>query len=313
MAQLFLDYEGQINKLTNEKTLIINDEEYAIDVLKRISYFSLIGGYKNIFINPTMNKYYRGVCFENIVSLYQFDEELRSLFMKYILKIERKLHSVISYHFTQVYGENQKEYLNKNNYEYTSKNKDEIDKLIKKLAYLANKNPHYEYINYHRNKYGNVPLWVLVNALPFGSVSKIYQYSNPSMKAKICKDFDNLNERQLEQILSVVTKFRNVCAHGERLFSYRTKDDIGNLLIHQKLHIAKKNSKYIYGKNDLFAVVISLKYLLPKQDFLEFKKQLMKIINQLVSSVDFLKEESVLKEMGFPENWKRISLYRKLR
>jgi len=178
--------------------------------------------------------------------------------MKYILKVERKLHSVLSYHFTQVFGENQSAYLNPNNYNYITKNQKEIKKLIKKLKYCANENTHYNYFNYHRNKYTNVPLWVLVIALPLGSVSKMYKYSKLSMQSKICKDFDNLNERQLEQILSVMTKFRNVCAHGERLFSYRTTDSIGDLLLHKKLAIPKKNSNYIYGKNDLFAVVISL-------------------------------------------------------
>jgi abortive infection bacteriophage resistance protein len=312
MAQDFLTYEEQIKKLRDEKGLTINNEAYAIGVLKHISYFALIGGYKNVFINPTMNKYYRDVAFEDVVLLYQFDEELRSLFMKYILKVERKLHSVLSYHFTQTFGERQEEYLDNNNYNYVPINQYEIDKLIRKLNYLANTDTHYEYINYHRTHYSNVPLWVLVNALPLGSVSKIYCFSKFSIQSKVCKDFDNLNERQLEQILSVVTKFRNVCAHGERLFSYRTSDSIGDLLLHQKLDIPKKNSEYMYGKHDLFAVVISLRYLLPKEDFLAFKRQLIKLINGLVRDVEHLKKEDILKEMGFPSNWEKISLFRKI-
>ncbi len=68
MSQAFLDYDGQVDKLINEKELIVDDKEYAIRMLTQISYFSLIGGYKNIFINPTMNKYKRGVRFEDIVS-----------------------------------------------------------------------------------------------------------------------------------------------------------------------------------------------------------------------------------------------------
>ena len=35
--------------------------------------------------------------------------------------------------------------------------------------------------------------------------------------------------------------------------------------------------RYIYGKNDLFSVVITFRYLLPKTDFLLFKKQLLHI------------------------------------
>ena len=60
MSQTFLDYNGQVDKLINEKQLIVADRSYAIDMLKKYSYFSLIGGYKNIFINKSAKKYKRG-------------------------------------------------------------------------------------------------------------------------------------------------------------------------------------------------------------------------------------------------------------
>ena len=89
--------------MANVKDLIVNDRDFAVEMLTRYGYFSLIGGYKNIYINKSVRKYKRGTTFEDIVNLYKFDEELRSLFLKNILKFERKLHSVISYHFTQIY------------------------------------------------------------------------------------------------------------------------------------------------------------------------------------------------------------------
>ena len=52
-----------------------------------------------------------------------------------------------------------------------------------------------------------------------------------------------------------------------RLFSYHTYIDIPDTLLHKKLGISKNGSKYIYGKNDLFSVVITFRYLLPKTDF----------------------------------------------
>ena len=60
-------------------------------------------------------------------------------------------------------------------------------------------------------------------------------------------------------ILTAMVKFRNVCAHGERLFTYRTADSIHDLPIHKKLDISQKGTQYINGKNDLFSVVIALK------------------------------------------------------
>ena len=74
------------------------------------------------------------------------------------------------------------------------------------------------------------------------------------------------------KFLKVLTLYRNVCAHNERLFSYHTYIDIPDTLIHKKLDIPKNTSKYIFGKNDLFCVVIAFRYLLPQTDFLIFKK-----------------------------------------
>lgn len=311
MPQAFLDYNGQIDKLINEKDLIIPDRVYATEMLTRYGYFSLIGGYKNIYINKSVRKYKRGTTFEDIVNLYVFDEELRSLFLKYILKFERKLHSVISYHFTQTYGEQQSYYLDKHNFNYIPKYSAGIDELTRKLSRLATRPTDYAYINYHRRKYNNVPLWVLINAVTLGSISRFYMYSNPSLQSKICKNFPCLNEKQLEQILSVVTKFRNVCAHGERLFTYQTRDTIGDLLLHKKLNIPMKNQKYIYGKNDLFSIVISLRYILSKDDFIMFKRQLDKLIINLIS-ITSLTEQDILSAMGFPANWKKITIFKKL-
>lgn len=66
--------------------------------------------------------------------------------------------------------------------------------------------------------------------------------------------------------------FRNICAHGERLYSYKTKNAIPDFPIHDKLGIIKKGKQYECGKHDLFAVVIALRYLLPKNLFKNLNK-----------------------------------------
>ena len=48
MPKLFLSYDQQIEKLKNEKNLQIDDEVYAKEILRQTSYYSLIGGYKDI-------------------------------------------------------------------------------------------------------------------------------------------------------------------------------------------------------------------------------------------------------------------------
>ena len=63
------------------------------------------------------------------------------------------------------------------------------------------------------------------------------------------------------------------------------------------------------GKQDLFAVVIAFRYLLPGKDFLEFKRKLIKEIDRVNREVEHISEVELLNKMGFPETWKSITKY----
>lgn len=310
MSKPFLSFQDQIHKLRS-KNLTISDSSYAERMLREIGYFGLIGGYKEPFKNPTTKKYKDGTTFESIVELYKFDETLRELFLKYILKIERHIRSLLSYYFTAKYGENQSFYLDVNSYVSFPNRSNDVSKLIGILDSLANKNSDYPYINHQRLTYGNVPLWVLVNGLTFGTLSKFYGLVQPDIRTKISRNFNAIKEKQLTQYLKVITKFRNVCAHNERLFSFKTKNAIPDTILHTKLSIPQKGTQYLYGKQDLFALVIAFRYLLSDEDFKKFKKSLSRIFSDYLSKKHSLSQENIYALMGFPSNWKNITRYRK--
>ena len=308
MPKPFLTYEEQIDKLEFEKNLIISKREYARFMLQHIGYFGLISGYKEPFKNKTTKKYKDGTKFEDIVALYKFDENLRELFLKYILRLERHIKSLTSYYFTEKYGELQAQYLSGKNFINEKKHLTDVSRLIEKLDDLANNNTDYPYINHQRKEYNNVPLWVLFNGITFGTLSKFYSLMTQDLKAKVSKNFKSVNEKQLEQFLTVITKFRNVCAHNERLYSYTTRDDIPNTEVHKKMNILIKGNNYVYGKNNLFAIVISFRYLLPFDDFAKFLQSLDEIINHYLMSQEYISQNELLNLMGFPQNWKSIKL-----
>ena len=158
MPKPFLTYEQQLAKLRDEKHLVISDQESASNKLKRIGYYSLISGYKHLFRIPNQKNYKDGVSFDEIVALYEFDESLRELFLHYLLHIERHMRSLLSYYFTEKNGELQVSYLNKENYNYSRKHKNGIDRLVSELQKLAQTEQH-PYIAYQRNNYHNVPLF----------------------------------------------------------------------------------------------------------------------------------------------------------
>ena len=76
--------------------------------------------------------------------------------------------------------------------------------------------------------------------------------------------------------------------------------------------LLKKGKQYECGKHDLFAVVIALRYLLPKDLFKKFKQELANLLSKHLSATSCYTEKEFLKYMGFPENGIKITRYRKL-
>ncbi|MBQ8802258.1 MAG: Abi family protein [Tyzzerella sp.] len=309
--KIFLTYQQQIDKLKEEKNLTIPDSDYAKSVLKEISYYSLIGGYKNLFKSGPSGKFIHGVTFNELVSFYYFDEELRTLFLKYLLHVERRIKSMISYYFCEKYGESQTEYLNITNYTVSKKNIHDVNRLISSLNKTITLPSHYSYITHHATKYNNVPLWVATNAITFGQVSKLYQYLPNDIQSKISKEFEHISERQLHQFIRVLSSCRNVCAHSERLYSFAVKESIPDTVLHKKLKIQQKKGQYLLGKNDLFSVVIALRYLINNHEFTSFKKSLKKLIKTVLYNCPHLTETQLLSKMGFPSNWDSITRFKK--
>jgi len=84
VSNRFSTYEEQIEKLKREKELLIPNEIYAKQMLEKWGYYSLINGYKELFLHAVSGKYGYGVTFEEIVALFQFDEKLRTFFEVHI-------------------------------------------------------------------------------------------------------------------------------------------------------------------------------------------------------------------------------------
>ena len=127
--------------------------------------------------------------------------------------------------------------------------------------------------------YHNVPLWVLINTLTHGQISKLYTLLPSQIRSSISENFPHVKEKTLEQYLKILTLFRKVCVHNERLYSFRTQIDFRDTKLHDKHGIPKKGIQYVYGKRDLFGVVIAFRYLLPKESLIDFKCSLIKLVH----------------------------------
>ena len=62
----------------------------------------------------------------------------------------------------------------------------------------------------------------------------------------------------------------------------------------------------MYGKNDLFAVVIMLKQLLTDKEFSDFISEIGYEIDLLDGKIDIVPLNLILNKIGFPNNWREI-------
>ena len=69
------------------KNVIINNKELALQNIEKYSYYSIVNGYKFPF-KDSNNNYKANTSFEEIFALYEFDKNIKSIFLNYILEIE---------------------------------------------------------------------------------------------------------------------------------------------------------------------------------------------------------------------------------
>lgn len=296
----FLTYDEQINLLKSKK-LEIENVELAISQLKKYGYFSLVSGYKDIFKIEKNGNYKTGTTLEDIIYLYLFDDYLRNTFLQEIIRIEKHIKSLYSYSFCALYGDKQSDYLNVNNYNYGHYQKD-INVFITLVNNILDNPERYKYIKHNITTYGSVPLWVLIQSLTLGNVSKMYNFSSNKLQSQIAREFKNVYGPELSSMLNILSKFRNVCAHGERLYSYATKKEIKNLPIYSRI-----DNYTPTARNNLFAVYICIKYLSTDDDFNLFSSHLKNVFNILHNSIKQELASLVMQSMGFPKNWMDIT------
>lgn len=302
MKKEFKTIDEQI-EILKRKGLIIEDEEETKEILLRENYF-FINGYRLLLMNSYSDKtFVKGSTFKELYALFLFDRSMRNIIFKYLLIIENQLKSITSYQLSKKYGYQEKDYLNPKNFTEDRSKIRRVKDLIEKMKRQVriNGTKHNATLHYIKN-YGYVPMWVLVKVLSFGIVCELYSVLKKEDQIEIASVF-NVSTEYLEDFLPILANYRNLCAHEDIMFDHKTEKVIPDTEYHEKLNIFKMDDEYIYGKNDIFAVIIMLKYLLRKDDFRIMLKEIDYEKELLDSRIDSIPIEKILDRMGIPKNY----------
>ena len=275
--------EEQIENLKNIG-MIVEDEEYAKQILNDISYFRLIKAY-SLKLKAKNGNYGNKVTFEQIVELYLFNANFRQIIFPEIERIEVNVRCRISNYFAEQYGV--LGYLAAENFansDYHRTFLDDIEEEIKRNA----KAP---FVKNFRENYegGELPIYALVEVFSFGTLSKFYKNMKNSDKKAVAKSF-GVGYTYFESWLESISYVRNICAHYGRLY---------NAKLSKTPILYKEYSNAGIGNNRIFGVLLCLRVLLKNNNHWKLFVDNIELLFEKYERVD-------IGTMGFPENWKKL-------
>lgn len=303
-TKTFKTLDEQIDILSS-KGLVFDDIDVAKSILLRENYFFL-SGYRHVFLNSNNKTFIEGTKFRELYAMFSFDRQLRNIIFKNILIVENNLKSILAYVMSKNHGFKENNYLNPHNFVKDSRKTRQINDLIRKMKrqISVNGKQHSATAHYLIN-YGYIPLWVVVKVLSFGIVGELYTILQYQDQKEIADVF-GIDIFSMVEYLPVLANYRNLCAHEDICYNNKTQKAIEDTRYHRLLYIPKVEDEYIYGKNDLFALVIILKSILKEDDFTLFMNEISYELDRLAGKLETIKIDKVLHVMGFPNNYKEI-------
>jgi len=277
-----ISIENQVKNLI-DLGLLVEDKTYAKKILGRISYYRLIKAY-SITLKKD-GRYISEISFEDILSLYKFDRELRQLIFEIIEHIEVSLRAVITNYFSLKYG----------NFGYkdlsnVGKYKNRYKEALNDLERETKRNRRSPFIKNFKDNYegGEIPLYAVIEVASFGTLSKMYKNMKNEDKSKIAKVF-HTDYHYFESWIENFAYIRNICAHYGRLYGAK-------LTKSPKLY--KEYLKKNISNNTIFATLVNLKIVSEEENYKKFYHDLTELIARY--------ENIELRHVGFIENWKEL-------
>ena len=275
--------------------MVITSRADVEKALKSIGFYRLRGYSFHLYDNAT-KKYVPGTKFEDILKLYQFDQELSSLIFSIISKSEvalrARLVESLLIHGDPLVLQDSSIFKEKKLY---------WQNMSTVASEIARSNDVFIKHNFD-NHDGEVPVWAAVEVLSFGTLSKIiknlktgtgssysilaanYQYK--SKKGNMV----NPSQKMLASWIQGVSVLRNMCAHNSRIYN-RTIHTTPEILDVDKITPPPAH-------NGLYQILLAMKYLRSSDDeWTVFVDEFDKLIQKNISIIS-------LTAMNLPTDWK---------
>ena len=288
-------FPEQINSLSKDGMVITPDAE---KILSHTSYYRL-SGFWRFYRSPEDHKFNEGLTFETIWEDYRNDRRLRLLIMDSVERIEvsfkTKLANILAIKSNSPFPHLNLSYLNKKFLVKKFLTKDGYKnayEIFLDAAKSETTRSTEEFVKKFKDEYDEeyLPIWMLVEILSFGTVSKYYKLLIPKIKKEIAKEY-NLEYFVFENWLQFLSIVRNVCCHHARFwrktFTWKPRE-----LNKNKYSDWNPNMNF----NQVYGLLCILKY------FMNIIRPQSRWHDDIIN---FLKLHKI-EELGFPADWKNF-------
>lgn len=275
--------------ILKKRGLLFDDEQAAVECLKIISYFRLANYWKPMESDKLSHVFKPESKFENVVTLYNFDKDLRTLIFSAIQSIEivlrTKIIQIVSSSCGAFWFADESLFSNTTIFSKCLSNIEEELKRSKE-----------EFLIEHFAKYDNPPYppaWKTLEVSSFGTLSKLYcNLANNHLKKQIARELGLPQHLYLESWIKSLSVLRNCIAHHARVWNrkYPWKPQLPKTLQNPWI----QNKGISQGK--LYAQLCCLAYLMNAiHSDHKFKEDLKSLLTAY-PIVD-------VAAMGFPKLW----------
>ena len=310
----FKTYEEQLEILKNRYRLNISDDEFALKLLKTVSYYDLINGSKECFFKKNEEIFEEWVDINHLFSFKILDRNIQNILFKYSVYVENTFKTSLAYTLAKNYGIETEKYLDENNFKIFS-NPKRMDKrnktleIIKEAQFIEN-NPTFHYKRNHTH----IPPWILFKNVNFTDSIDLFTFLKRRDKLEIVKEYfkQNIQSNEadgmielLKTTISIVRKFINKIAHNAKVITYKTENKITlrNLIPNMPPNfIYRTDYRNNIGVNDLFAMISSLILLLNNDVLAMHLSQELRVVFDTTNSLNALLIEKYKKVTNLPDD-----------
>ena len=283
-----MDLPDQV-AILKSRGLVVGDDAFVLHKLEFISYYRLANYWRPMESDKITHQFKPDSRFEDIVRLYDFDMELRSLIFTAIQHVEIAFRSQIIHCFSLPYGSFW--FMNPALF----KNPSIYARCLHSLGDEIGRTKE-EFIVEHFTKYDNPaypPVWKSLEVASFGTLSKMYSnFADNNAKKNVARALGLPQHIFLESWMTSIAVLRNCCAHHVRTWNrvFTIKPQLPSKLPNAWIASGTASSSKLYPQ------LCCLQYLLDSIGVGKEFKTRLKLLLDSYPNVDAC-------AMGFQKDW----------